>query len=250
MLIVRKLKEAVSTTSLGHFPSGPKWEFDATVTRVFGDMLRRSIPDYEVMRQVTTQVARAYMRPGTDVVDLGASRGDGIESLLTKAPADLRMILCDVSEPMVETAKVRFKQEIEQGKVQVQRIDLRTQFPITRPASVTLAVLTLQFIPIEHRQQVLVKAYENTAPGGVLLVVEKLLGETPDLHHALTEMYRQRKREAGYTLDEIEKKAQSLEGVLVPLTASWNEQMMERAGWKRPECIWRSLNFGAWMAVK
>lgn len=36
--------------SIGHLPQGDKWEFDAGVTECFEDMLRRSIPQYDVMR--------------------------------------------------------------------------------------------------------------------------------------------------------------------------------------------------------
>ena len=36
-------------SSLGHAP-GARWEFDESVTSAFDDMLRRSIPQYEAMR--------------------------------------------------------------------------------------------------------------------------------------------------------------------------------------------------------
>ena len=44
----------MSNSSLGHTPTGRRWEFDTSVTAVFDDMLRRSIPQYEVMRHVVS----------------------------------------------------------------------------------------------------------------------------------------------------------------------------------------------------
>ena len=55
--------------------AGDKWEFNADVTEVFDDMLSRSIPDYEGMRRTTTELALQFAQKGTDIIDLGCSRG-------------------------------------------------------------------------------------------------------------------------------------------------------------------------------
>ena len=48
---------------------------------------------------------------------------------------------------MLEAARLRFATPIEQGIVDIQRLDLRAEYP-PEMASLTLAVLTIQFIPI------------------------------------------------------------------------------------------------------
>ena len=48
-----------SETSVGHQP-GIKWEFDATVTDCFDDMLTRSIPQYDVMRDAVFAFVRTF----------------------------------------------------------------------------------------------------------------------------------------------------------------------------------------------
>ncbi len=52
----------MGNSSLGHVPSGQRWEFDTSVTTVFDDMLRRSIPQYEVMRHAVTELAKRHPR--------------------------------------------------------------------------------------------------------------------------------------------------------------------------------------------
>jgi tRNA (cmo5U34)-methyltransferase len=52
-----------------------------------------------------------------------------------------------------------------------------------------------------------------------------------------------------YSAEEIEAKRLALEGVLVPLTARWNEQMLRNAGFRHVESIWRCMNFCGWIAV-
>ena len=42
----------------------------------------------------------------------------------------------------------------------------------------------------------------------------------------------------------------SLEGVLVPVTARWNEELLREEGFTSVDCFWRHLNFAGWVAVK
>ncbi len=42
----------------------------------------------------------------------------------------------------------------------------------------------------------------------------------------------------------------ALEGVQVPVTAKWNEDLLRAAGFRNVECYWRWMNFAAWVAVK
>jgi tRNA (cmo5U34)-methyltransferase len=58
------------------------------------------------------------------------------------------------------------------------------------------------------------------------------------------------KGQNGYTEEEINSKRIALEGVLVPVTAKWNEQLLRDAGFNQVECFWRNLNFAGWIAIK
>lgn len=58
------LSSTVSTVKDETIPEG-KWEFDGEVAAAFDDMLERSIPQYEVMRQACHAIARKYVKPKT-----------------------------------------------------------------------------------------------------------------------------------------------------------------------------------------
>jgi tRNA (cmo5U34)-methyltransferase len=105
-------------------------------------------------------------------------------------------------------------------------------------------------VPIEYRQQILAEAYGYQPHGGGLILVEKVLGESDDSNRLIVDLYHGLKRENGYTQEAIDRKRLALEGVLVPLTASINEQWLRAAGYETVECIWRWCNFAAWLAVK
>lgn len=237
-----------NTDSRGNMPEG-KWEFDGDVTDCFEDMLKRSIPQYDAMRQSVFQLACKYRQPETAIVDLGASRGDALAPLIQKYGAYNYWVAVEVSEPMLEVLKTRFSGWVSNGYLNISNTDLRNGFPPAH-ASVILSILTLQFIPIEYRQQVIKSAYDALNPGGALIIVEKVLGSTADIDTALVEEYYHFKRESGYTEDEIQRKRMSLEGVLVPLTAEWNELMLRRCGFTHIECFWRMWNFAGWVAIK
>jgi tRNA (cmo5U34)-methyltransferase len=225
------------------------WAFDEEVTRVFDDMLTRSIPQYDVMRAACVELACRYRRPNTDIADLGCSRGGAIADLVNRFGAENHFVGVEVSQPMLKACRQRFQPLINQGVVDILDMDLREDYPDVQ-ASVTMAVLCIQFTPIEYRQRIVRNIFDHTLPGGVAIVVEKLIGETSESDQVFVDLYYQMKRQMGYTQEEIDRKRLSLEGKLVPVTARWNEELLEKAGFAHVECFWRWMNFAGWIAVR
>lgn len=243
------MQDQQTTTSIGHLPAGKKWQFDAEVTTCFDDMLRRSIPQYAVMRQAVFDIAAPFVQPHTDIVDLGCSRGEALLPFIDRFGAANRFVGLEVSEPMIAAARARFRSLIESGVVDIRNFDLRNGYPPLR-ASVTLSVLTLQFTPIEYRHRIVRNVFKSLTPGGAFVLVEKILGGDADTDALLVDRYYALKSANGYSREEIDRKRCSLEGVLVPVTARWNEELLKSAGFSRVECFWRWMNFGSWLAVR
>ncbi len=239
----------MGNSSLGHVPSGRHWEFDTSVATVFDDMLRRSIPQYEVMRHAVTELSKRYVKPNTDVVDLGCALGEALAPLADSFGAGCRYLGVEVSRPMLEAVRNRFRLLVDAGVVQILDLDLRQGFPRVS-ASVILSVLTIQFTPIEHRLRILEDIHAALLPGGAFIFVEKVIGATAALDRDFVVLYHEFKRAGGYTSEEIERKRLSLEGVLVPVTARWNEELLKTAGFRHTDCFWRWMNFAGWIAIK
>ena len=246
---MEKPKTIPSSENRDHVLPKGKWEFDAEVTDVFEEMLRRSIPQYDVMRQAVFNIASRYAKDKSAIVDLGCSRGDALAPLVERFGAHNRFVGVEVSQAMLKVARKRFHGYIDCGVVSIRDMDLRHAFPPER-ASVILSVLTLQFTPIEYRLKIVRDAFNALLPGGALILVEKVLGATADLDAALVDLYYSMKRDHGYSQEEIDRKRLSLEGVLVPVTAAWNEQLLRQSGFAEVDCFWRYLNFAGWIAVK
>ena len=225
------------------------WQFDQEVTAVFDDMLQRSIPQYNAMRLVTFEVGRRFVQPGTAIIDMGCSRGQALLPFVSQFGEANDYIGLEISEPMIDAARQNFAYHPHGNRVTIQCADLRRDFPGVT-SSVVLAVLTLQFTPIEYRQQIVRRVYESLAPGGAFILVEKVLGATAKIDDAFVELFLNIKRENGYSDSQIDRKRMSLEGVLVPVTAHWNEELLRQEGFTSVDCFWRHLNFAGWVAVK
>jgi tRNA (cmo5U34)-methyltransferase len=150
---------------------------------------------------------------------------------------------------MLKAAKERFECAERAGYVSIQEWDLRKSFPMMT-TSVVLSILTLQFVPINYRQGIVQAAYDHMAPGGAFILVEKVLGNSTALDNLQVDLYHKMKGERGYSGEEIERKKTALEGVLVPIKASWNEELLRNAGFRQVDCFWRWMNFAGWVAVK
>ena len=230
-------------------PSG-KWEFDQEVTDCFDEMLERSIPGYSDMRELVTRIGKRYVQRRTSIIDLGCSTGEAINPFIQAFGCQNNYRLYDVSEPMLEKTRQRYAGWIEEGSVDVQKFDIRNGLPIHTFASLILSVLTLQFTPIEYRQKIIQSIYDSIVPGGALILVEKVLGSNYSLDAMMVDEYYKIKADNAYTQEQISAKRKSLEGVLVPITARWNEEMLKEAGFRNVDCFWRYLNFAGWVAIK
>jgi len=231
----------------GYAPA--KWTFDDKVTAVFDNMLERSIPQYPVMRDACFALACRYRQPQTAILDLGCSRGEALARLIDKFGAHNRYVGIDASLPMVEACRTRFKGLIDVSVAEIRHADLRTNFPPIQ-ASVILSILTIQFIALEYRAAILKHVYDELLPYGAFLFVEKILGASHDLDTAMVTEYYALKRANGYSQEEIDRKRLSLEGVMTPVTAKWNEDLLRNAGFQEIDCFWRWQNFAGWVAIK
>ena len=225
-----------------------QWEFDENVTKVFDNMLERSIPGYNDMRNLTTSLAVKYAIPDTAIVDLGCSRGGSLVPIIERLGKKQSYVGVEISEAMRDACIERLN-SYKDLNIEVLGLDLREDYP-TPKASVVLSILTIQFIPIEYRQEILLNAYNSLVPGGAIILVEKILGFDAHINRTFVDLYYQLKGANGYTEEQINTKRIALEGVLVPVTASWNEQLLAESGFKHVDCFWRNLNFAGWVGVK
>lgn len=232
-----------------------KWEFDKDVADCFENMLERSIPQYQVMRDSVLSCLKYFFelrgisKSGYSILDIGCSDGLMIEHLIKNLDGLGYYTGIDVSEPMLDNARERLEYYINRHIVDLQNVDLRYNFPKSLYSAIT-SILSIQFTPIEYRHKILSNVYKNLLFGGCFIMVEKVLGNSTDINDIMVKSYYSKKSENGYTKEDIERKRLSLEGVLVPITSDWNIELLKNTGFKEVDVFWRWMNFVGYIAIK
>lgn len=246
---------------------GAKWSFDEKVTEHFDAMLADSIPSYETMRMLCFDLGKNFIHNGSIVVDLGASRGLSVQRFIDytdekypTTPGDVigyinqgvRYVLFEISNPMMDVLVDKYGSK---PNVLLRSSDITERDNIfhecsQKKASLIMSILTIQFTPIEYRLQILDEIYESLEPGGAFIFVEKVIGNSAKIDRLMVQEYLNLKAGNGYTAEQINKKRKSLEGVLVPMTAQFNEELLRGAGFRQVDCFYRHLNFAGWIAIK
>lgn len=248
-----------------HVP-GAKWEFDADVTAKFDDMLERSIPGYTTMRDLVFRLGKTFLNVPSNVVDLGASRGEAAARFIQQFP-NCQFYLSEVSEPMLDEMRERFAglpyvhpcaYDLRKSAKDI-AVDIDVPQYMCRnsivsgeelPTRLVLGILTLIFVPVNFRQSIIQGVHDGLAPGGAFFMVEKVLGNSAYMQELLVEAYHEYKHDNGYSWEDIERKRASLEGVQVPLRHEENLEMLRSAGFKHVEVFHRNLNFAGYIAIK
>lgn len=230
-----------------------RWAFDNKVTAVFDNMLERSIPQYQTMRELSGKLAAVLVHPDSSILDIGSSRGDNILQISQYAKANQHYFGIEISQPMLAASRKLLKAYSSKGLVDLLEHDLRDGLPIyeeNTPISIVCSVLTLMFIPMEYRHHVVADIYNLLPSGGAFILVEKFLGNTPNIDRLMVDKYYEMKRMNGYSIEDIDRKKLSLEGVLVPQTMNSNIAMLQSVGFLAVDCFWRWMNFGGLLAIK
>ncbi len=225
------------------------FQFDERVVRVFPDMIRRSVPGYELVLELLALAARQFSQPASNIYDLGCSLGAATLAMRRTIPhSDCRIIAVDNSNDMVQRCREQIRRdnsivEVDVIVADVLDIDLAN-------ASLVVLNFTLQFIAPERRAALLQSIHSGLRPGGVLLIAEKLSFADQRTQQLLDQWHQGFKRSQGYSDLEIAQKRQALENVMQPDTLETHQQRLQQAGFNHV-CQWfQALNFAAVLARK
>ncbi len=225
------------------------FSFNREVAAVFDDMLVRSVPLYResLCRQVDL-VTRFY-RAGTRIYDLGCSHGNfGVKLQAAFKKTGFTLVGVDTSKPMLEKYRHRLKPP-EPGR-RIHLVCGAMEDIRIADASVVVINLTLQFLDPAARDHLIRRVFSGMIPGGVLLLMEKTVHKDTVFQDLHLDIYRQFKRENGYSDLEISQKRDALEKVLIPDTLDTHFHRLHRAGFSQVDVWLKWFNFSALMAVK
>lgn len=225
------------------------FKFGANVANVFDDMVNRSVPFYGEIQRMMAELAADHAKEGTDVYDLGCSTGTTMIGMDTMVNQSIRFVGIDDSQEMLDKCKMKLLEIGFSRDYELRCTDLSQGVTISN-ASVVVLCLTLQFVRPIYREQLLKNIYDGLIPGGVLIVVEKILAEESNFNRDFIKYYYNYKRRNNYSEMEISQKREALENVLIPYKLSEDISLLRDRGFAHCEVFFKWYNFAGIIAVK
>jgi tRNA (cmo5U34)-methyltransferase len=164
-------------------------------------------------------------------------------------PENVRFIGIDDSPEMLAKCETKLQEAGFKRPYELQVADLNQGIKIEN-ASIVVLCLTLQFIRPIYREKLLRNIVEGLVPGGVLLIVEKILAEESRFNRDFIKYYYEMKRRHHYSEMEISQKREALENVLIPYKLTENILLMKEAGFAHCEVFFKWYNFSGIIAKK
>lgn len=225
------------------------FQFNEKVAGVFDDMVSRSVPFYQEMQRMTSELAAQYAIPGTKVYDLGCSTGTSLLLMDKIVKEGIEFVGIDDSQEMIEKCQQKLQSFHLNREINLVVSDLTERVPV-QDASVVSMVLVLQFIRPLHRLNIVKEIFEGMVSGGVFILFEKILTEEKSFNRDFIEYYYDFKRRNNYSELEISQKREALENVLIPYKTSENINMLKEAGFQEVEVFFKWYNFTGIIARK
>jgi len=225
------------------------FKFSSKVANVFDDMVTRSVPFYIEMQRMMGELAADHVQKDTNVYDLGCSTGTTMMVLNETIPHDITFVGIDDSRAMLDKCKSKLEEAEFTRPFNLEVADLNGNVRIEN-ASVVVLCLTLQFVRPINRQKLLEKIFSGLVPGGVIIIIEKILAEDSSWNRDYIKYYYDMKRRNHYSEMEISQKREALENVLIPYKLSENITMLREAGFSNYEIFFKWYNFSGFIAKK
>ena len=223
------------------------FRFDQEVVKVFDDMVRRSVPGYDSMIQMIGLIARMYGQDNTNYYDLGSSTGAITLSIaLNNKSKNNQFFAIDNSKEMVVQCEKNLHNKVDNLQAICDDIN---QVKIQN-ASIVVLNLTLQFIEINLRSNLINKIYDGLKPGGILIISEKIHFDNAVTQNQITKLHMDFKKENGYSELEIANKRQAIENVLITESKEQHLNRLRDCGFDETNCFFQCLNFVSFLSVK
>jgi tRNA (cmo5U34)-methyltransferase len=223
--------------------------FDDNVAKVFPDMIKRSVPGYTTIVAMTGLLAGRYAEEGSQLYDLGCSLGASTLAMRQNIRQQgCRIVAVDNSQAMLERCRSIVETDTHDTPVSLVCADLQG-VPI-EDASVVVLNFTLQFVPLEIRNEVIARIYEGLRPGGIMILSEKVSFADPHLDELNIDLHHQFKLANGYSELEVAQKRNALENVLLPETLEKHRDRINQAGFSSCDVWFQCFNFASLIALK
>lgn len=216
-------------------------EFSFDTIKDFDGHINKSIPSFNILLNLIENISYSFIRDNYNVYDLGCSKGSLLLNLSKGNKTNSGFIGYDISSNLLPKK--------EYSNTLFQKRDITDEDTKFIDPSLILSIFTLQFIDYNKRQPLLNKIYKSLNKGGAFIVAEKVFVKDSYIQDIFTFALYDYKRN-NFTPSEILSKQKDLRKIMFPLKEKENIKLFKKAGFKKIEPFFQSLNFKAWLCIK
>ena len=225
------------------------FRFDDDVAGVFPDMIQRSVPGYSTIINMTGLLTGRFAQDGLRCYDLGCSLGASTLAMRhALRQQQCAIVAVDNSPAMLD--RCRHVIDGDSHDVDIELVCGDIQDIAIENACVVVLNFTLQFVPLEQRNELIGRIAQGLAPGGIMILSEKVSFADPHLDALNIELHHQFKKDNGYSDLEIAQKRSALENVLIPETLDHHRTRAIEAGFSSCDVWFQCFNFASLIALK
>lgn len=204
--------------------------FDFNKIEDFNKHIAMSIPNYEQLFSIFSELAGVFSEPNTCVIDYGCSAGRLLINLPKKET---------VKYFGVDIANLLPKENVEQTLF-VNRDAIAFDHSFTEPVSVMISMFFLQFLGNRKRRDMLKVLQRRVKQGAVLLIAEKTVIDDAIVNSIISRLHVQEKRK-NFTDEEILNKDKQL--LQSMFCKQESDLLLELCQIGNPTKVWQSYNF-------
>lgn len=172
-----------------------------------------------------------------DILDIGAGTGLLSAMALEKLP-DARLTLIDISEKMLEVARVRLKDRT--GVTYI--VDDYSKYSFGKRYDIVLSSLSIHHLLDDQKKRLYQAIYFTLNPDGIFINADQVLGSTPFIEALYKREWKLKVDNSGITKDELQS---AYERTKLDKMATLADQLnwLQEAGFSDVDCVYKYFNF-------
>ena len=203
----------------------------------YDDQRRKLIPCFDDFYSIPITVLDTK-KEEPQVLDIGAGTGLFSSFLKEKFP-QAKLTLIDISEKMMEVAKIRFRSESDVEYVIADYTDYAFE---SNKYDFIISSLSIHHLTDEEKRSLYDSLYIALKPGGVFVNADQVLGQTGYLESLYKKEWANKINSSGLTKEEVEA---AHERTKLDKMSTLEDQIhwLQQSGFQDVDCLYKYFNF-------
>jgi len=223
--------------------------FSAKRANAYEEKIRRIVPGYEVMHDLSLNLLRNYLPHQAKILVAGAGTGQEVISYAQANPAwqitgvDPTEKMLSVAEERVEALGLQARIHLKLGKVQ--------DLPSGPGFAAATSILVMQFIPDDGaKRDYLTEISSRLQAGGKFIIIDLVGDKTSPEFAMLLSTWKARQLHREEDKEEVEKDFEHIRRDLQFITENRMNDLLTGAGFHEIHKFFQSYLFSGWVAER